>query len=195
MTTLRAHAACSRATIRAVARDDEEAAGDVDTAEEGSGSPYAKAVGARLRSIRAQKRLSLDAVEELSKGEFKASVLGAYERGERAVSVPRLARLAAVYEVPVDLLLPTDEDDSGGRGKGAGEKIAIDLTRLSELDGPSFEMLSRYLRMIQEARGDFNGKVLTIRGDDLRAVAAMFGLSQSQVLRKLEAWGLRYRAG
>jgi predicted methyltransferase len=49
--------------------------------------------------------------------------------------------------------------------------------------------------MIQEARGDFNGKVLTIRGDDLRAVAAMFGLSQAQVLRKLEAWGLRYRPG
>jgi ABC-type transporter Mla MlaB component len=111
------------------------------------------------------------------------------------VSVPRLARLAAVYEVPVDLLLPADDDDGGGRGKGSGEKIAIDLTRLSELDGPSFEMLSRYLRMIQEARGDFNGKVLTIRGDDLRAVAAMFGLSQAQVLRKLEAWGLRYRPG
>ena len=68
-----------------------------------------------------QKRLSLDAVEELSKGEFKASVLGAYERGERAVSVPRLARLAAVYEVPVDLLLPADDEDGAGGANAGGE--------------------------------------------------------------------------
>ena len=49
------------------------------TGEDGAGSPRAL-VGQRLRSIRAQKKLSLDAVEELSNGEFKASVLGAYER-------------------------------------------------------------------------------------------------------------------
>ena len=41
-----------------------------------------------------------------SQQEFKASVLGAYERGERAISVPRLQRLARFYHVPVDQLLP-----------------------------------------------------------------------------------------
>ena len=35
------------------------------TGEDGAGSPYARLVGQRLRSIRAQKKLSLDAVEEL----------------------------------------------------------------------------------------------------------------------------------
>jgi transcriptional regulator with XRE-family HTH domain len=165
------------------------------TGEDGAGSPYARMVGQRLRSIRAQKKLSLDAVEELSNGEFKASVLGAYERGERAISVPRLARLALIYEAPVDQLLPDPGDAEGAppanRG-GSGEKVAVDLTRLAELDGPNFEMLSRYLRMIQHARGDFNGKVLTIRGDDMRAVAAMFDLTVDQAVRKLDAWGLRY---
>ena len=51
-------------------------------------------VGERLRAIRRQKGLSLHDVEARSSLEFKASVLGAYERGERAISVPRLLRLA-----------------------------------------------------------------------------------------------------
>src|SRR5437762_14363831 len=69
---------------------------------------YAQRVGERLRAVRKQKRLSLQAVEATSQQEFKASVLGAYERGERAISVPRLQRLARFYNVPVDQLLPRD---------------------------------------------------------------------------------------
>src|SRR6188768_1686371 len=71
---------------------------------------YSRKVGERLRVIRRQKRLSLQEVESASSQEFKASVLGAYERGERAISVPRLQRLARFYRVPVDQLLPYDED-------------------------------------------------------------------------------------
>src|SRR5262245_55873340 len=67
---------------------------------------YAKLEGERLRAIRLQKGLSLHDVEESSTKEFKASVLGAYERGERSISVPRLQRLAIFYGVPVDQLLP-----------------------------------------------------------------------------------------
>ena len=59
-----------------------------------AGTPYGRKVGDRLRAIRRQKRLSLQEVESTSSQEFKASVLGAYERGERAISVPRLQRLA-----------------------------------------------------------------------------------------------------
>ena len=59
---------------------------DTDGDEAGA---YAGKVGTRLRGIRRQKRLSLQDVEASSNQEFKASVLGAYERGERAISVPR----------------------------------------------------------------------------------------------------------
>ena len=48
-------------------------------------TPYGRRVGERLRAIRRQKRLSLQEVEATSSEEFKASVLGAYERGERAI--------------------------------------------------------------------------------------------------------------
>ena len=36
-------------------------------------------------------------------------------------------------------------------------------------------MLKRYLTMIQVQRQDFNGRMLTIRRDDLRAIACILG--------------------
>ncbi len=163
-------------------------------------TPYGRRVGERLRAIRRQKRLSLQEVEASSRQEFKASVLGAYERGERAISVPRLQRLARFYNVPVDQLLPADDgpafagegSDGGARGEAGPVKIAIDLTRLEELRGPEFRMLGRYLRMIQVQRQDFNGRVLTIRSDDLRAIACILDTTAEQTVRKLDELGLRF---
>ena len=98
--------------------------------EDATSSPYSRKVGERLRAIRRQKRLSLQEVESTSTEEFKASVLGAYERGERAISVPRLQRLARFYNVPVDQLLPREDgrrratrhgvDEAGDRPAEAG---------------------------------------------------------------------------
>src|ERR1700679_1355039 len=84
---------------------------------------YARRVGERLRNVRKQQRVSLQAVEAASNQEFKASVLGAYERGERAISVPRLQRLAKYYNVPVDQLLPKDS----GPEPGWGAPTEVDL--------------------------------------------------------------------
>ena len=103
-------------------------------------------------------------------------MLGAYERGERAISVPRLQRLARFYNVPVDQLLPQDEGPGFGDERTAGGrlgegKITIDLEKLEALNGAEADMLGRYLGMIQVQRQDFNGRMLTIRRDDLRAIA------------------------
>src|SRR5438445_40447 len=54
-------------------------------------------VGDHLRRLRKQKGLSLLDVEATSDKEFKASVLGAYERGARTVYATRRARLAGRY--------------------------------------------------------------------------------------------------
>ena len=59
-----------------------------------------------LRLVRRLKGLSLQDVQRLTHCEFKASVLGAYERGERQITVQRLVRLAEVYDVPAAELLP-----------------------------------------------------------------------------------------
>ena len=53
-----------------------------------------------------QQGLSLHGVEEKSEGRWKAVVVGSYERGDRAVTVAKLAELAEFYGVPVAELLP-----------------------------------------------------------------------------------------
>jgi len=164
--------------------------------DEDSNGSYSRAVGERLRHIRRQKRLSLQEVEAISTQEFKASVLGAYERGERAISVPRLQRLAQFYKVPVDQLLPggpePDGEDVAVRRDAFDGGARIDLTRLEQVSGAESEMLSRYLRMIQVQRQDFNGRVLTIRRDDMRAIACILGVDEESADRRLEELGLRH---
>ena len=158
---------------------------------------YGRKVGERLRAIRRQKGLSLQDVESGSRQEFKASVLGAYERGERAISVPRLQRLARFYTVPVDQLLPREDADVRGdvvdlteASPDSQRPVTIDLQRLRELDSPTSQMLVRYLQMIQVQRQDFNGRVLTVRRDDLRAIACILDTSLDQAIDRLDALGL-----
>jgi len=156
---------------------------------------YSRRVGERLRAIRRQKRLSLQEVEALSEGEFKASVVGAYERGERTISLPRLQRLATLYAVPAGQLLPLDESTPGqdpDHVASKPRKIVIDLVRLSQLNGPAQKMLTRFLTMIQVQRGDFNGKVLTVRAHDIRAIAAMLDVPLEDVTQRLADLGLLY---
>jgi transcriptional regulator with XRE-family HTH domain len=150
-------------------------------------------VGERLRSIRRQKGLSLHDVEARSGMEFKASVLGAYERGERAISVPRLLRLAEIYQVPGDQLLPrtTDLDVDLTQRDALEEGFTIDLERLRELDDAEASVLSRYAETIQLQRQDFNGRLLTIRRDDLRVLAAVLGRRAEDLGRRLDELGLR----
>jgi transcriptional regulator with XRE-family HTH domain len=164
--------------------------------EEEAPSAYSRQVGERLRVIRKQKRLSLQEVEAQSDQEFKASVLGAYERGERALSVPRLDRLAMFYAVPIEQLLPREV--SGSEATAALEapvnkKLAIDVVKLVQLKGAPFEMLSRYLRLIQVQRQDFNGRVITVRGDDVRAIASMLDVPVDQVGARLAALDLLFK--
>ena len=178
-------------------------------------STYAQRVGERLRAVRKQKSMSLQGVETASHQEFKASVLGAYERGERAISVPRLQRLADFYNVPVDQLLPrdvsgalaargaaradeaspADEPQLAARAGGSSEadKVTIDLRRLETSSGPEPDLLGRYLAMIQVQRQDFNGRVLTIRGEDVRAIALLFETTPEAVRSRLDELGLRLR--
>jgi transcriptional regulator with XRE-family HTH domain len=148
---------------------------------------YARLVGERLRQIRQQKKLSLSEVENSTNQEFKASVMGAYERGERMISVPRLERLANFYGVTVDQLLPRDKQREGDTQSqsAAPTKLRIDVAKLSLRNGKEFKMLERLLRMIQVQRQDFNGKVITVRAHDTRAIAVILDVAVDDVGAKL----------
>ncbi|MDQ6874068.1 MAG: transcriptional regulator [Actinomycetota bacterium] len=148
---------------------------------------YGNSLGARLRSIRQQQGLSLQGVEEKSKGRWKAVVVGSYERGDRAVTVARLAQLAEFYDVPIVELLP-EETPAGGIG--ATSKVVLDLEALSRLPAEDVAPLVRYAKAIQRQRGDYNGRVLSIRQDDLRALAVVYDLSPTGLLDRLAGWGV-----
>lgn len=152
---------------------------------------YNEAVGSRLRSIRKQRGLSLQDVESVSGREFKASVLGAYERGERALSLPRLQRLASFYNVPVGQLLPAEQ--------GAGAKViealpsggvTVDLNRIESLSESEAGLMENFLRAIQMMRQDFNGKVLTIRRNDIRLLALLLNQHEEEFSQRLADLGV-----
>ena len=150
-------------------------------------SEYAKQLGAKLRAIRTQQGLSLHGVEEKSQGRWKAVVVGSYERGDRAVTVQRLAELADFYGVPVQELLP------GTTPGGAAEpppKLVLDLERLATVPAEKAGPLQRYAATIQSQRGDYNGKVLSIRQDDLRTLAVIYDQSPSVLTEQLISWGV-----
>jgi len=165
-------------------------------------SAYARAIGARLRSVRHQTGLSLMDVEALSNQEFRQSVLGSYERGDRAITVPRLQRLARIYDVPIDQLLPpedtsyaarpvADADGSLHPGRFQEHKVSIDLAKLRAGSGPERELLRRFLEMIQLQRQDFNGRMITIRSGDVHVIACILGITPDAMDRRLDDLGLR----
>jgi transcriptional regulator with XRE-family HTH domain len=132
--------------------------------------------------------LSLQDVEVASNHEFTASAVGAYERGVRAISVPRLQRLARLYRVPVADMVPHDERTAPPE---IDPPIAIDLVALRQLRVPDSDLLGRYLRAIEVERGDYNGRVLTIRRSDASALASILECPIDQVPTKLDDLGLR----
>jgi transcriptional regulator with XRE-family HTH domain len=152
---------------------------------------YALALGERLRRVRQQQGLSLHDVEHRSRGTLKASVVGAYERGERAVSITRMEVLADFYRVPVAELLP---DPSADRQGGAPDdevlpEITIDLAAL-ETRREEEPVLARYVDAIKARRGDYNGQVLTVRASDLETLAAVLDAEPERLHERLSGAGI-----
>jgi hypothetical protein len=108
--------------------------------------------------------------------------------------VPRLERLARFYGVSIDQLLPRESSSASesGTSEGVTKKLRIDVAKLSSMNGAQFEMLERFLRMIQVQRQDFNGKVITVRGHDTRAIAVMLDVPVDAVGDKLAELGLLF---
>lgn len=109
--------------------------------------------------------MSLTEVEALTNQEFKASVLGAYERGERAMSVQRLVRLASVYGIAVNQLIPSSEEMDVDAGP-----TTIDLDRITDAEASA--VVDRFLSSIHLMRSsDPSG--MTVRRSDMAILSSM----------------------
>ncbi|GAA2322170.1 MULTISPECIES: transcriptional regulator [Glycomyces] len=149
-------------------------------------SDYAKALGNRLRDIRMQQGLSLQGVEDKSGGKWKAVVIGSYERGDRSITVSRLAELADFYRIPVSELLP----EGVPLPVEQAEKIVLNLEALYDHPDSELEHVAKLARSIQQRRGDYNGRILSIRADDLYTLAVVYSTTPSGLIEKLEDFGV-----
>ncbi|WP_375500361.1 transcriptional regulator [uncultured Jatrophihabitans sp.] len=150
---------------------------------------YAKALGARLRAVRAQQHLSLQGVERKSDGRWKAVVVGSYERGDRAVSVQRLAELADFYGVPVSELLPPDDSPfSSGSTAPPLSRIVLNLDNVATLTDGHADILRRFVSSIQRQRGNLGARSLPVRHEDLSTLALMYDTSIEALTERLVRW-------
>jgi transcriptional regulator with XRE-family HTH domain len=142
-----------------------------------------RATGEVLRSARRARGLTLRDVTSSSHGRFKPSVLGAYERGERSISLVRFCELAQTYGIPPDRLL----GDVFARLDPAGrQEIAIDLNRLTLIPGQEGKVVAEFVHRLKSQRGDYMTDVITLRSGDLEAISLEASQSPNTLLRTLE---------
>ncbi len=146
---------------------------------------YAIALGARLRAVRRKHGLSLQDVEEQSSGRLTAVMLGCYERGDRAVSARRLCDLADVYGIPISTLLPEAQQV---RSRESATTVVLNIKRLSQMSAEQAGPLARYAATICSQRGVDSGRWLPIRGEDLKSLAIIYGISAKELTDRLISW-------
>ena len=130
----------------------------------------------RLRIIRKSKGWSLQDVERNSNGKWKAVVIGSYERSDRSISLRKAISLMEFYQVPISELFPEISTEVKARS------ISINLAKLAVDQSINSESLRRFTKSIGDRRKDWNGKLLTIRGNDLQFLCLLLGLNESAAL-------------
>ena len=145
---------------------------------------------ARIRALRISKGLSLSDVEIQSQHRIRAVVLGSYERGDRSLSVKRAITIADFYGVPLSYLLepPNSSYEQPLR-------VIIDLRRIRimmsepaqlSLASSGVQIILRFIAAVVARRNDWNGEVLSIRADDLTALAMSIGKNSDEIKEMLD---------
>ena len=131
----------------------------------------------RIRQLRREKGFTLLECEIRSGGRIRAVVLGAYERGDRSMSLKKVIEIAELFDVPLAHLIATDLHPE--KSRIVGIRHIYDLRALRTL-APSEQkiLLSRYLSRIAEQRGDWAGEVISIRQTDVEAIARLVDSDQ-----------------
>jgi transcriptional regulator with XRE-family HTH domain len=130
----------------------------------------------RLRIIRKSKGWSLQDVERNSNGKWKAVVIGSYERSDRSISLRKAISLMEFYQVPISELFPEISQETKAKS------ISINLLNLTNAQNTNSESLRKFTKSIGDRRKDWNGKILTIRANDLQFLSLLLGLNVSATL-------------
>jgi len=145
-------------------------------------------IAAAMKSVRRGKGMTLRDVETKSGGQWKAVVIGSYERCDRALSIKKAINLANFYQVPLNELLGL-----GSPSKlPSPEKITLDIratsnTNSSELD---LQSLRNFATLICAKRQDWNGEVLSIRTSDLTTIGLLLNMDEATTYSWLSTRGM-----
>ena len=139
--------------------------------------------GEVLRRARKARGLTLHEVRRRSKGRFKPSTVGGYERGERIISINRFCELANIYGVPADQLLGQVLE---GVNPQARHEVKLEPQRFEQLDEDVRWPVAQFVERVSQERGDHSPPVMTLRGGDLETIAFESGLPAKVLLEKLE---------
>ena len=123
-------------------------------------------ISQRLRHIRQQQGLTLKQVEIRSRGQWKAVVVGSYERGVRALSLAKAEQLCNFYGVPLSSIL--NEPQKGEIGN-LDLGLTLDLRAIrQQLNNPDrfTHQVFDVVHWIASLRNDWNGEVLSLRKSD-----------------------------
>jgi transcriptional regulator with XRE-family HTH domain len=134
----------------------------------------------RIRQLRRERGLTLRDFEEKSGGRIRAIVMGAYERGDRSMSLGKLIEISKVFGIELSHLIGSAEltQSSGTSSSGTSSsatpssRYIFDLRVLNSLDdSPQKVILLRYLSRIAEQRGDWGGEVISLRQSDIESLS------------------------
>ena len=98
--------------------------------------------------------------------------------------------LASFYGVPVSEILPGDDGPPAPGQVEGRRRVVLDLEGLDKVPESDRDPLARFTHAIQIQRGDYNGRVLTIREDDLMALALLYQTTADELSKRLAEWGL-----
>ena len=109
----------------------------------------------------------------------------------RSTRVPNSHLLAKRALCPNGMYRVITSNSSPPRPSSApGIGVTIDLNKLESLTGNDAVIFERFLRSIQMQRQDFNGRVLSIRRDDLRMLAALLDQTEERFSDRLADLGV-----
>lgn len=145
---------------------------------------FADALGLALREARLRAGLTLSDVQKRSRGKFKPSAVGGYERGERTISVERLAGLGEIYAVAADRLLATALDKISPEAR---RRLSIDTSRLSRLESEAARKVAELIHKVKVERGDYLTDVITLRSGDIEELALATRITPRALLSDLSS--------
>ena len=141
----------------------------------------------KLRQIRKSKGWSLQDVEKISKGKWKAVVIGSYERSDRAISLKKTIELMNFYQVPISALFEAEIAPSWNAE--LLEPLILDQRLINKSNEYNLEGMKRLVSFITARRKDWNGEVLSLRSTDLQFVSILLNKKPEEAAAYLKENG------